>query len=318
MTDKANLLCILKVLQEYSDENHIMSMRDIIARMKNDYDKTIDRRTVYSAMDTLAEFGYEISRYEDNGKGYYLIDRDFSIAEVRLLMDAIYSCEYISQKQTEELLQKLRSFLSVHERKNYTYTNIVAADKKSPNPEVFLNIEILDEAISAGKKVAFTYMDYDYDKKLKPRREAKYVVSPYSMICESEHYYLVLIADGHSEPSFYRIDMMKNIEILDERLAISKRDARLDSAKKVIYAHTGEPEQIHLHCQKIALRYVIERFGNDVTITENKDGSFEAYFRAAPEGLVYWALQYLQSVEVIQPKSVRDAVIKAINESHYK
>ena len=104
-TDKSNMLCILYILEEYSDENHILRQKDIIAKMKLLYDRTVDRRTIYGAVDALEDFGYEISKYEDNGIGYYIIDRKFSQAEIKLLIDAIYSCQYISPKQTEELLQ---------------------------------------------------------------------------------------------------------------------------------------------------------------------------------------------------------------------
>lgn len=316
-TDKSNMLCILKILQEYSDENHILAIKDITAKMKLNYGRDTDRRTIYSAIEALQDFGYEISTFKDNGKGYYLMDRTFSASEIRLLIDAIYSCEYISKRQTEDLLQKLRGFLSVHERKNYNYTNIISPDKKSPNAEVFLNIEILDTAISEKSKVSFTYMDYDYNKKLKPRREERYVASPYAMICEDAHYYLAMIAQGKEDPSFYRIDMMKDIQILNEPLDFTKRDAKLDSLKKVVYAHTGEPEQIHLHCQKSVLRYVIEEFGGDVIIEPRPDGSFDALFKAAPQGLIYWALQYLQTVEVVAPQHIRDKVIQVLQHNQY-
>jgi predicted DNA-binding transcriptional regulator YafY len=313
------MLCVLHILEEYSDEDHPLSTKDIISKMELLYDRTANRRTIYSAVEALQDFGYDISTYSDNGVGTYLIDRKFSSAEIKLLIDAIFSCEYISKKQTEELLDKLRSFLSVHERKHYSYTNIIAPEKKSPNPEVFLNIEILEQAISEKRQVSFTYMDYDYDKTLKPRREKPYIVSPYTMICEGSHYYLVLISKGHTDPSFYRIDMMKDIEILDEKIAISKREAKLNSAAKVIYAHAGEPETIVLRCKKAALRYVIERFGSDVNIEPHRDDDgFDATFRAAPEGLRYWALQYLQSVEVIRPEYVREELKKAVAESPYR
>ena len=316
-TDKANMLCILHILEEYSDETHIISQKEINAKMEALYGRKADRRTVYGAIEALQEFGLDISTFKDNGEGYYLIDRKFSPAEIKLLIDAIYSCEYISPKQTKELLDKLRSFLSVHERKNYNYTNIIAPDKKSPNPEVFLNIEILDAAITEHKMVSFTYMDYDYDKKLKARRERPYIVSPYSLLCEGNHYYLVLIYQGQTTPSFYRVDMMKDIKILDQKIEISKKDAKLDSIKKVVYAHTGELRSVTLHCDKGALRYVIEEFGNEIMIKENPDGSFNATFTTATEGLIYRALQYLQQVEVVSPKDVRDKIIEAIKSNKY-
>ena len=316
-TDKSNMLCVLHILEEYSDPDHPLSTRDIIAKMESLYDRSANRRTIYGAIESLQDFGFEISTYADTGAGAYLIDRKFSPAEIKLLIDAIYSCEYISKKQTEELLEKLRSFLSSYERKHYNYTNIIAPEKKSPNPEVFLNIEILEQAINERKQVSFTYMDYDYDKKLKPRREKPYVVSPYIMLCEGGRYYLVLISKGHTEPSFYRIDMMKNIKVLDESIEFSKREAKLDTVKNVVYAHSGVPRRVELRFQKPALRYVIEEFGSDITITPNRDGSYSASVLTATEGLVYWALQYLQHVEVVSPADVRERITEAVKNNSY-
>ncbi len=319
MTDRANMLCILHILEEYSDADHILSTKDIISKMQLLYDKTVDRRTVYSAIQALTEFGVSLSCFEDNGVGYYLDERSFTAAEVRILIDAVFSCEYISKKQTEELLEKLRGLVSCHDRKRYSYTNIVTANKKSSNPQVSLNIEMLDEAIGSKHKVSFTYLDYDYDKTLKPRRSEAYLANPYMMLCDSGMYYLVAITDRHPDIGYYRIDMMKDLKILDEKIDISKKDANLDSVKKVVYAFSGKPESAHLHCDKAALRYVIERFGKEeVIIQPNPDGSFEAFFNAPPLGLTYWALQYLDSVEVISPPSVREKVMDIIKENKYE
>ncbi len=316
-TDRSNMLCILHILEEYSDEAHPLTTKDIIAKMESLYARTVNRRTVYGAIEALQDFGLEISTYSDNGTGTYLIDRRFSPAEIKLMIDAIYSCAYISKKQTEELLEKLRGFLSVHERRHYNYTNIIAPEKKSPNPEVFLNIEILEEAINEQKQISFTYMDYDYDKKLKPRREKPYIASPYTMLCEGNHYYIVLINRGHDGPSFYRIDMMKDIRILDERIEKSKREARLDSVRRVVYAHSGEPKHVELRFSKPALRYVIEEFGNDITITPCGEGNYTASVWTATEGLVYWALQYMQHVEVVAPQDLRDKIKGIIKDNSY-
>ncbi len=316
ITDKSNMLCILKVLEEYSDENHILSVKDIKEKLKALYDREVDRRTIYSAVSALTDFGYDISVYDDNGTGYYLRERSFSPAEIRLLLDAVYSCTYISSRQSEELLEKIRSFVSVYERKKYSYTNIVNPDKKSPNPEVFLNIEILDQAINDRRRVSFDYYKYDANKRLVKRRENRYIASPYAMVCDNEHYYLVLILDGYSDPSFYRVDMMKDIEILEDEISISGREANLNSTKKVVYAYAGEPEKIELLADETGLRYCIEKFGKDITI-QPKGGKYSIIFTAAPEGMLYWALQYIQHIEVLAPAKLRESIVKAIKESNY-
>ncbi len=315
LTAKANVICTLMVLRDWSDENHILTMAEMREKLHAVYGLEVDRRTVYGAVETLRTLGYDISNYEENGVGYYLRVRDFDPAEIRLLIDAVYAFEYISPRQTDELVEKLKNLQSVYDRKSHA--PIIRTDKKSPNQQVFLNIEILSQAIEERKKVSFVYLDYDYDKTLKPRRAERYLANPYGLICENEHYYLVLISSGHSTPSFYRIDMMKDIRIEEEAVDISPKDARLDSAQKVVYAHMGEPETIRLRCDRSVLRYVIERFGTGVTIIPRGERSFEAVFKAAPQGMVYWALQYLQHVEVLSPAGVRDAVIRAIRENKY-
>ena len=170
MTNRANTICLLEILKEYSDADHIMQMQEIIAKMKAVYSLEVDRRTVYSSVDLLKELGYDISDYKDNGVGYYLRERDFETSEIRLLMDAVYSYQAIPTSQTEKLIAKLQKLLNSHERKQYRSLKIVKTDRKTRNAEVFLNIEILDEAIQRKNKVKFTYLDYGLDKNLKPRR----------------------------------------------------------------------------------------------------------------------------------------------------
>ena len=316
ITDKANMLCILKILQEYSDEEHILTMKEIKEYLEAEYGITPDRRTVYAAVEALQDFGYDISAYEENGVGYFLREREFEPSEIRLLLDAVYSCSYITPRQTEELLDKIRSFVSVNDRKKYSYTNIVNPDKKSPNQEVFLNIEVIEQAINEKKQISFTYLKYNENKELVPRREEKYIANPYAMICENEHYYLILILESHPDLAFYRIDMMKDIEILDSKLSVSKRDAQLDSMRKVVYAYCGTPVQIKMLADEIGLRYAIEKFGKDTIITP-KDGKYEILVNAPSEGMMYWALQYIQHIEVITPLELRHSISKAIKESNY-
>ncbi len=133
LTEKANAICLLEVLKEYSDAEHILPMREIIGKMQSLYGIKIDRRTVYGAVALLIEIGYDISIYEDNGVGYYLRSRELEQSEVLLLTDAVYSFPFIPAKQTEQLVQKLQKQLSVHQRKRYRYLTISRQDRKTDN-----------------------------------------------------------------------------------------------------------------------------------------------------------------------------------------
>ena len=317
VSNRANAICLLKVLQEYSDENHILSMREIKEKLKNSYDITIDRRTVYSTVELLQQLDYDISTYEENGIGYYLRTRDFEPAEIRLLTDAVYAFDYISPKQTKDLAGKLQNLLSVHMRRQYRHLRVIRPERKTKNPQVFLNIELLDEAIGSGKKVAFTYLDYAPDKTLQPRRKEQYGANPYGMVCENERYYLVLILEGLTAPSLYRIDLMRDLEILPQKVSPTAAEAELNNTKNVTYAFTGEPEYIRLRCADHVLRHVLDRFGTDLFVQNNKDGTVDIGFTASPQGVKFWALQYLPYVEVLEPLHLRESVIESVRRNPY-
>ncbi len=315
ITDKAITICLLEVLKEYSDEENIMSMKDILTKMNILYGLKPDRRTVYSAMSLLTDLGYDISLYEENKEGYYLRSRDIESSEVLLLCDAVYSFPFISARQSEQLIKKLQNQVSVHKRKRYRHLKLVNRERKTDNKQVFLNIEELDEAISLKKKVSFTYLKYDLGKNLIPRRERKYIVNPYQMVYMNEHYYLVCNYCGYNDTSFYKIDRMRDIEILEEDI-----DRPLESNKEIenaIYAFAGEPEEVIMHCSKNVIDDVIDKFGVSVSLVNKDEETFVARVKVSPKGMKYWAMQYMQYVEVIQPQWLRDEIVEIIKNNRY-
>ena len=315
ITDKAITICLLEVLKEYSDEENIMTMKDILTKMNILYGLKPDRRTVYSAMSLLNDLGYDISLYDENKEGYYLRSRDIESSEILLLCDAVYSFPFISARQSEQLIKKLQSQVSVHKRKRYRHLKLVNRERKTDNKQVFLNIEELDEAISLKKKVSFTYLKYDLGKNLIPRRERKYIVNPYQMVYMNEHYYLVCNYCGYNDTSFYKIDRMRDIEILQEDI-----DRPLESNKEIenaIYAFAGEPEEVIMHCSKYVIDDVIDKFGASVSLTNKDDETFVARVKVSPKGMKYWAMQYMQYVEVIQPQWLRDEIVEIVKNNRY-
>ena len=271
-----------------------------------------DRRTVYGAVALLIEIGYDISIYEDNGVGYYLRSRELEQSEVLLLTDAVYSFPFIPAKQTEQLVQKLQKQLSVYQRKRYRYLTISRQDRKTDNRQVFWNIEQLDEAIAQKKKVRLGYLHYGLDKK---QHETKtYTLSPYEMVYMNERYYLICVPDHAPNTRLYRIDRMKDIQILDDPR--SKAVARQE-AQNAVYAYVGAPERIIMYCDRAILDDVIDRFGTEVQIRERDENTFTAGFTAPPRGVKFWALQYLPYVEVVEPKWLRGEIIESLGKNKY-
>ena len=316
LTERAIAICLLEVLREYSDFNHILSMSEIIGKIKNIYGLMPDRRTVYSALDTLVELGYDISFYKENGKGYYLRDRTLEPSEAHLLSDAVCSFPFISEKQTAQLMKKIHSLVSIYERKQIKNLTVIRADKKTINKNVFYNIEILDEAIELKRKVTFDYYDYGTDKQLHKRREKKYKVNPYGMVYANEHYYLVCIMSRQQNVSMYRIDRIQNIEITDIELDINDIDPH-SIVRNAVYAHTGEAVDVVMLIEPKVLNDIIDRFGMELDMSEVEDGRIKVRIKATAMGMKYWALQYLASVEIVEPKVLRDEISNMLKNNCY-
>ncbi len=315
LTEKAITMCLLEILKEYSDEAHEMTMKEILSKMESDYMLRPDRRTIYSAVATLMDFGYDISAYEDNGKGYFLRVRDFEQSEIIMLTDAVYSFPFVSAKYSDELIDKLQKQLSIHQRRKFKNLSVIRSDRKSLNAQVFLNIEKLDNAISQKKQVSFTYLHYGLDKKLHPRRTKPYTVNPYSMVYMNEHYYLVCNLVGYPNISLYRIDFICDIAVLDE--VSEQRKEYRDNSDEAVFAFTGTSEHISIICDKIILDDVIDKFGKDIQLYENDEKTFTVNFTAPAKGVKFWALQYLSYAEVIEPKWVRDEIIDSVKANRY-
>jgi predicted DNA-binding transcriptional regulator YafY len=317
---RSNTLCLLNILREHSDEDHPLPMNELIDKMAK-HGLSIERKAVYDCLATLRKLGYDVSEFKDSSEGYYLGKRELEVAEVRLIMDSIYMNRGIPAPQSAELIKKLQEMsLSAHRRKNYTNLTSEYKETKTPNKDVFLNIEILDEAITQKKRVSFTYLGYDFKKKLIPRRSEKYIMSPYGLVVADEFYYLVGIYKDHEQTSHYRVDRMEDIKILKDDIKPPPKNFDIYKfTKESVYRQSGKAERITIKCHNNILNDVIDKFGTAVNITHSKDDPdhFLVRLTANPKGLKYWLLQYLEFSEVLSPESLRDEVKRIIDESAY-
>jgi len=316
--NKLKTLYLLEILKEYSDIDNILSMSDIQNKMKVIYNETIDRRTVYDSIEIFELLGYTISKYEDNGKGYYLENREFELGEVRLLMDSIYLNNSIPASQTIELIKKLQKFMSQSKRKNYRNLLVNRDTTKTINKEVFLTIEELDEAITNKKQVEFDYMKYDLNKNLVQRREAKYIVNPYAMVIVDGEYYLLCSYTNSEIINSYVISKIKNIRVLEESINYSKNIDIEEIVQNSTYMFSGEPISVLLRCHNRILDHVITRFGKDTNITDNNDETFNVRVKGTESGIIVWASHFLDACEILEPFDTREKIISNIESNWYK
>ncbi len=308
-------MALLKILEEYSDEDHPLTQPKLLELIDTIYHVTLDRRTLYSNIEMLQDFGYDISSYSENGKGYYLRERQFEPSQIYLLCNAIHASHFIPQKSSKELIDKLLSTQSKYFKNDFKSTVFVENNKKKENKEFFLNVELLSEAIREKKAVSFAYLKYDLDKRLVERRDDPYVFSPYYLVYNLDRTYLIGKSKNHKDFTHFRVDRMKKLKISDEPyIKLTKREDPYEYAKNKIYMYNGDEESIVIKCKMNILDDVIDTFGQGIRLIADGD-SFVAHVKSAKEGMVYFALQYAKYLEVLEPEDLRKEIAEVLKQA---
>lgn len=215
IVQKATILCVYEILKRYTDENHILSTEKIREKLKKVYDIDMERRAVYRNIDALRSLGIEIEGYQENREGYYLIDREFELSEVRLLCDAVAASDMINEKTGKTIIKKLIDTQSIFQGRLLQKTVFVKSEKKIMNKQLFYNIDTLNVAINQGCKVSVKMMEYGLDHELMERKESPIVLSPYVTLWAEGNYYILGKREGAEQLEHFRIDLLKDIVILE-------------------------------------------------------------------------------------------------------
>ncbi len=321
---------ILNILKRYSDYEHRLTQQDIARYLKEDYAMEVDRKTVKRNLMNLLDFGVEyteISRKDENGEDSsiytdWYIEPEFTDSELRLLIDGLLFSKNIPHTQCKQLIEKLVGLSNIYFNKKVTHICNLPDDRPE-NKEVFFTIDILDDAISKNKKVAFIYNYYGADKRLHPKREEEYIVNPYQMVATNGRYYLICNYDRYDTLANYRVDRMTNIRILDEaRKPIeSLKEKELNLPKHMaehLYMFAGESARVRFKAKNEIVDQIIDWYGKDIKImpfAEN-ESLIEVYVNK--NAFFYWALQYGLFVEVMEPEDIRKRVSEAVFEINKK
>ena len=300
---------VYQTLLEHSDGDHALPMGELLRLLRTEYGLRCDRRAVYAALDKLRAVGCHIPEYQDDGEGYRLLSRPLEPSEVRLLSDAVSAFSGISQRQCQRLLDKLGRGLSRWQRKQCRPL-VIGACWRGRNQESFLSVEVLEEAVSRRCQVQFQYMEYGMDKQLRPRRDRPYQVSPYGLCFANGYYYLLCRYQGGEDISSYRVDRIQAPVLLEDQ-PVEPLPPGLDITRYVrerVYPFPGEAVRVVLRCESGLLSDVLDRFGMETQLHDNGDGTFDAVIVTGAAGLKFWALQYVEVCQVVQPDWLRQEI----------
>ncbi len=310
MPKKLLPLCILRILETYTDENHKLLQKQIKEKVESEYGIICDRKTVQQNIIFLQEFGYEIA-YED---GYYLSEREFDESELRLLIDSVLFSRSVSSNQARTLIEKLKGLSNQYFSNKVKHVSNVNQLNHTDNKQIFYTLDILDEAIEKKKKVSFTYAKYGVDKKLHPIREKKYVVSPYQMVAKGDRYYLIANVEKYDDVIHFRLDRMLDVELLKEKARPKKEVKGMqnwDMPKHMaehVYMFSQESVNVRFEADKSIISEIVDWFGKDFTVLEEKENTVLIHLKCNEIAMFFWAMQFSEYVTIQSPDSLREKI----------
>ena len=322
---KLYIIYILKVLREESDENHPLKQAEIISKIKAKYNvDNIDRKTISRTIDSLMDIGIDIVKLD--GGGCYLADRELEPSEITFLIDAIFSSRALNQKQAKDMSKKLSNMLSVYQRDRFKYVHKSNEIVRTDNKQLFLNIDLITEAIDKGKQISFNYTrHYFNESKRAEQQDKEYIINPYFMVNNQGKYYLVCNYDYFDDIANYKIEQIKNVKILDSDIKpITKLkgcEGGIDKAKYInenIYMFSSNTITATIKIgNDYAVNYIYDWFGKDARVY-CQDGDVLATVKVNEHAIIYWCMQYGESVELLSPVETRNKIKDLVNSMRNK
>lgn len=307
---KLKLLYIMRFLLRGADKNHGVTTQEIIDHLAS-LDVTAERKSVYHDIAALREYGIDVvKRKSGQDTRYHIGRRDFERPELALLVDAVQSAKFLTEKKSADLIKKLKSLGSEHEVEFLEKRVQVPGRVKMQNESVYRNIDALHRAAVTRKKVSFKYYDYDMNKKKIARRGGGlYETTPLGLAYVDEFYYLVTYNENSGDKILkFRVDRMAEIKILDVPSARVPREAQFDIAKycqRLFGMFGGEDVSVALIIDKSLVNNVIDRFGSGVMIQRIDDSTarVSAVVTKSP-AFFGWITQFGDAIKIDFPKSL--------------
>ncbi|MCD7822216.1 MAG: WYL domain-containing transcriptional regulator [Clostridiales bacterium] len=304
---KGKLLALLQLFTEETDEQHPLSVPALLERLEA-VGIRAERKSIYEDIHTLQRFGYDIIL--QRGRGYYLGERDFQLAELKLLVDAVQASKFITPQKSQALIDKLARQTSRYQASALQRQVYVAGKAKSANERVYYTIDAIYEAIGRNKQVSFRYFDLNQRReKVYRKGGAEYVVSPYTLVRDNDNYYLVAYDKTSGRLRHYRVDKMDRIAVRKEA-RLGREIYQAEDPARYADLHfgmfQGEEKEVVLRCQDWTAHVLIDRFGDNLEMYPDEGNTFRAVVRVVVSPQFFgWLFGLNGGAVVLAPEPVR-------------
>ena len=306
---KLKIFYILDYLERNSNEKNPVRASDLIAMLDRQWNIRCDRKTVYSDIAALQQYGIDIVSLPGKNGGYYIASRNFELPELKLLIDAVQSSRYLTEKKSRELIEKLCSQCNEQDAKLMRRTVLVSGRVKSMNETIYYNVDAIQEAIAQNKQITFRYFDWDFGGKRK-YRDKEYLASPYGLCQDNENCYLLAFSDRYGVTS-YRVDRMTDIQLTENsRIPCPELTGKAlhDHANRLFQMYSGDALDVKMRFHKSLLNVVIDRFGKDTMLIPDGDAHFNFTVKVAISPMfLSWVIGFGAKAKILYPQSVADA-----------
>jgi len=329
---KMLIINILDILRRYTDEDHRLTQLEILDILDNEYLMKVDRKSIKRNLLNLIDFGYDIEYTEVKRVGAsgqtetmmtaWFINRDFDDSELRLLVDSILFSHQIPSKQRKELIAKLERLSNKYFESKVGHVKSVP-EVTATNSQLFFTISVLNEAIDKKRQVIFSYGSCDPKGKLEARLNKdgsvrQYRVSPYQMVATNGRYYLISHRKGNEQLLNFRLDRIMDVLMTDEAVkplrSLAGYEGGLDLPKHMaehLYMFAGPSVRVRFKVGRSALNHVFDWFGQGAAVKETgkpDEDSVEVIVSVNEQAMRYWALQFNEYIEILEPATLRESL----------
>ena len=316
-TQKLKILYLMNILLEKTDETHSITMPEIIAELSA-YGVNAERKSIYNDIENLRLYGLDIiGEKEDKAFSYRVGNRQFELAELKLLVDSVQSSKFITAKKSNQLIKKIEGLASKYEaaqlqRQVYTTERI-----KAGNESIYYNVDQIHSAIASNVQITFQYFNWDVNKKQVLRKDgALYKVSPWALSWDDENYYMVAYDSEEGKIKHFRVDKMLHINLAEEKREGSQKFKAFDMgayAKKMFGMFGGDEEMVKILCKNELAGVMIDRFGKDVTMVKVDAEHFYVNVKVAVSGqFLAWVIALGDGAKIVAPERVVEKVKEEI------
>lgn len=306
---KFKLYRLAQIMLENTDEEHYITMPEIMAALGK-YEITADRKSIYTDLRDLETLDIEVEGEPvGNRYHYHVINRPFELPELKLLVDAIQSSRFITEKKTNALIRKLEKLVSKYDAQKLQRQVYVSGRIKTMNESIYYTVDAIHNAISENRKIRFQYFQWNVKKEMELRHGgAWYHISPWGLAWDNENYYLVGYDSDAGRIKHYRVDKMLRIRISEEEREGREHFQKLDMAdytKKSFGMFGGEEQTVKLLVDNSLVGVILDRFGKDVMLIPADEGHFTVNVDVHVSGLFLgWIFSLGEQVKILSPEGV--------------